>query len=496
MGDYSLAGEGAIWLQRDGPNTEPVYLGCHETGDIQEPKGEVKLYYCPDPNKKNNWIVSDSSQGAPGLISTTISSRLRAVKDVMNSMVCPGAMFVHHVGCGKPNNFNSWDYTYLLRRPRVQQRTLTKLTAMNPDSQDQAMQSWDIQAETMADIYKLLLARVAVTATDSLLDIADCGNERCDGDCGVAQNTGDNLYAASGSLAGSPANMSEVLASADSAGTWTLAGYPFNAGEVVNAIRCFAIDDSTNRILAMRGTTDGANPAEVAVSDDGGHTWTNVDLGTVVAMYGLGPKSLVVIDYYHIWAVTTGGHIYFSNDGGSTWTEQTSGTAQNLYAIHMVNDQYGWIVGANNTILKTSQQGAGGVNIWAAVTGPSLQAAVTAYSVHCFSAYRMWISYADGKLWYTRDGGTTFYQRQIVGVSGGNIPCVTFHDEWLGALVHNNAAGAGVIYITIDGGYSWQALSTPTNAGLNSVIMPTVSLLFAVGNVYGGTSVILRGSVN
>ena len=37
-----LAGEGAIWVQPDGPNTELMYLGCHELGDIEEPLGDVR----------------------------------------------------------------------------------------------------------------------------------------------------------------------------------------------------------------------------------------------------------------------------------------------------------------------------------------------------------------------------------------------------------------------------------------------------------------------
>ncbi len=49
MSEQLLSGEGAIWVQPDGPNTETFYLGCHVLGDIDEPRGDLSLKYCPDP---------------------------------------------------------------------------------------------------------------------------------------------------------------------------------------------------------------------------------------------------------------------------------------------------------------------------------------------------------------------------------------------------------------------------------------------------------------
>ena len=37
---------GALWVQPDGPNTEPKFLGCHELGDLSEAEGGVELIRC------------------------------------------------------------------------------------------------------------------------------------------------------------------------------------------------------------------------------------------------------------------------------------------------------------------------------------------------------------------------------------------------------------------------------------------------------------------
>ena len=35
-----LAGQAGLWVQPDGPNTEPKFLGCHGMGDITIPFGD------------------------------------------------------------------------------------------------------------------------------------------------------------------------------------------------------------------------------------------------------------------------------------------------------------------------------------------------------------------------------------------------------------------------------------------------------------------------
>jgi len=65
----------------------------------------------------------------------------------------------------------------------------------------------------------------------------------------------------------------------------------------------------------------------------------------------------VVLDSYG-WVVGDNGTILKTTNGGDTWVAQTSGTTANLLAVHFVNANRGWVVGDGGVILTTSNGGA------------------------------------------------------------------------------------------------------------------------------------------
>lgn len=494
MNDYILAGEGALWVQPGGPNTDLFYLGCHELGDIDQPKGDVKLLYKPS-EEPNKYEVMGSFQAAPGPVTTSLVTLLKRLRDQIENVKCPAAMYVNHVSCGKKNVFGNWDRLFLMERLWITKRGLSKLTSKDPETQDKAEQKYELSSEDMLDLFQMSVVRQTVSETESLYDISFCNPEQCAGPCGDSKFAGQTGYIGSGVLSGSPVNVANVLETDDGGvdGWPGVPGNPFAAGEIIIAIRCFQLDRDHTRILAVRGTTDAGNPAEVAYSDDDGHTWTQVNVGSTNAQYGFGPQCLMVLDYYHIWLVTNGGYIYFSEDGGATWTAQTSGgvTVQTLYAVHFSDERNGWAVGANNTILKTTDGGT----IWSAVTGPTAQAAVTILSVWVHSSKRVFLGYNDGKLYYTHDGGTTFNRRDgWTGSGTGKVISMDWYDEYVGLMIHENATtGAGELLFTVTGGTVWEALTVPTNVGLNAVKFVSPYKFYAVGDTSGGTGMVLVG---
>ena len=77
-----------------------------------------------------------------------------------------------------------------------------------------------------------------------------------------------------------------------------------------------------------------------------------------------------------------------------------------------------------------------------------------------------------------------------------SIPKIDFVTELHGFMVTNTVAPLGTIYHTVDGGYTWQALTTTTNLGLNSIVGCDPNLAYAVGEVGAdGTAVILKVNV-
>ena len=489
---YTLAGEGAVWMQPNGPNTAPQYLGCFDVGDIDEPLGDLTLVYCTDPSGPNKWKAVGSYQGEPGAIKTSLKTKMRKTAAFLELQKCPYPLYVNHVSCGRMDVFNNWDRSFILEQTWTNARKTSGIASSVPGDQKESELAFDVSAETLLRAFELTAARDAIAETEDITDITSCNSESCGDDCGAAVNAGDSLFVGSKVLAGSAVNTADMWYSTDAGASWTIGlTDPFIAGEVIIAIRCVQKDKNTTRILVARGTTDAGNPAEVRYSDDGGLTWTTANLGSTVGTYCLGPKSLFVLDFYHIWAVTTTGGIYFSSDGGATFTVQGAGiTVQNLWAIVFSDTLHGYAVGAANAIVKTTD---GGVT-WTVVTGPAANAAVIASSLEVISYYKVWVAYANGTLYYTLNGGTTWTQR-LFGATGGVVPYVEFYDEYFGVLINNlTAVTQGSVWYTINGGYDWKQIVCPTNLGLNSLLVISPRLIWASGNLQGGTGVILKVS--
>lgn len=59
------------------------------------------------------------------------------------------------------------------------------------------------------------------------------------------------------------------------------------------------------------------------------------------------------------------GKAFKSTDGGNTWGELITGLSSSLslYGIYFINDQVGWVVGANGTVIKTTNGGGSTVSV-------------------------------------------------------------------------------------------------------------------------------------
>ena len=252
---------------------------------------------------------------------------------------------------------------------------------------------------------------------------------------------------------------------------------------------CFPIGAGVSRTIVGRGTTDGANPAEIAYSDDDGATWTPVDVGVVDGQFFTGPDSIFALDMYNIWAVTTGGYIYYSDDSGVTWTAQESGVitgAGNFNCVHFADRDYGFAGGDGDVIASTTD---GGVN-WGAVAATTLGGDID--TIRCLNQYRAWVGTDDGQIFYTTDAGAVWFERAFTGSGAGAVPSLDFYNMYVGALIHNSAGGVGSIHFTIDGGYSWRTVTVPTNSGLNSIFICEPYLMYAVGERQGHNAMILK----
>lgn len=474
-----LAGQSSLWVQPGGPNTEPKYLGCHGVGDLTEPFGDVTMLYCPDPSKVGAFVVKNSFSGEPGAITTSIETDLRKTADYLEDVGrCPIPIYIHKVSCGRRDVFTNFDRTFVLRQARITSRALGNLAARNSGAEGETTQTFEISAQFLTRIFNLEAARISLTETESLTGIAICGEDRCAGDCGVEQSVGDAIYVASKALVGSAANTADVLVSLNGGAFANTAADPFGGGEDVQGIVCFKVGRDTTRVLVARGTTDVAHPAEIAFTDDGGATWTSVNVGSTNGEFVANGHALFALDRYHIWLGTSDGRIYFSSDAGLTWTVQDNAvvSATDIVGISFYDTLRGFAVYTGGEVASCSD----GLS-WSAKTASG---ATTTTDIHAITQYDVWVTGANG-MWFSKDGGTTWTQRNTIPIGA-----VDFLDELFGMAV--GSAASGSIYMTINGGYDWQVLPAIANSGMVDVSVISPSLAYVAGNINSATGFLAK----
>ena len=67
-----------------------------------------------------------------------------------------------------------------------------------------------------------------------------------------------------------------------------------------------------------------------------------------------------------------------------------------------------------------------------------------------------------------------------------------FANQHVGVIVTDTAGPIGSVHYTKDGGFTWEEIPVPTNAGLNSVALCDTNTGFVVGELQGATPMILH----
>jgi len=478
---------GALWIQPDGPNTQVHYLGCHDLGDITASKGAQELIQCLRADG-NGWDVLTTLEKPPELIKFSIDVPLFRTADWLEQVTCPATLYITMRECGRADIFSNYVRAFAMTLSRIVSEKIAGLVMREEDKLSTL--SFELEARPpLVKIWKPSLARLTTAENRGINAITTCGIMQCASGCGPAQGLCEILYKAGDAGDGVGGTVYESL---DSGATWAATGTrPFGATENISALICVETGNGS-RLIAARGTTDGGNPAEIAYSDDGGDTWTNVNVGSVNGAYVPWHAALFAVDWQHVWVVTTDGYVYFSDDAGATWTTLASGFTEDLWAIH-VNGDYGLAGGVNNALASSSDAGAS----WALISGPASQAGDTITQVQVIDANNWWLTYDDGRLYYTDDGGVTWTERTLVGVTPNFISDLKFGSGICGWMIVTNTTyleAASSVLRTIDGGNTWELIADIDNSGLNSLVVCDCNTAYIVGELYDSTSMVVRAS--
>ena len=124
-------------------------------------------------------------------------------------------------------------------------------------------------------------------------------------------------------------------------------------------------------------------------------------------------RDVFFIDNQTGWAVGTNGTIIHTSDGSDTWTPQTSGVTNEVKAVHFINNTTGWASGGPipTFLLKTTDGGAN----WTALTPPStFGSGQDVFFVDENTGYAI-----SDSIYRSIDGGTTWFGESYgFGITG------------------------------------------------------------------------------
>ncbi|MFQ5933404.1 MAG: YCF48-related protein, partial [Dehalococcoidia bacterium] len=158
------------------------------------------------------------------------------------------------------------------------------------------------------------------------------------------------------------------------------------------------------------------------------------------------------------WAVGENGTVIYTSDGGVTWSLQSTGTTHRLSAGAFVDADNGWVVGSKGTIIHTQDAGV----VWLPqISGTSQLLTDVAFA----DAKNGWAVGEGGAILHTFDGGFTWVPQ--VSNTERKLTGVAFADALNGLIVGDK----GTVLRTDDGGATWAKQESGTSKALTSLAL-------------------------
>lgn len=490
MSDKALTSRnGALWIQPNGPSPlNPVYLlGCHDLGDLTIPEGDISPLRCFKTDG-SGWNVIGETTAPPDMPSTSIDTLLFRQRDWLEKMgPCAFSLYALARDCGDASVFSNYVRGEILTNARLTEKTYANLAKREEDVEmtlSVPIKGWEVL--DVDDLHADLVAHASIVDQN---DVIANPEQRCQGDCGDTLTVGQDVYTVTD---GAGAAKPEVYLSTNEGVTFTAgATDPYAVADNVMAITRFIVGKSTVRLVIGLDAPAGAQ-GSINYSDDGFATAaTTVNIGGAAAGHGVTyGGGLFALDQFHIWLASAAGYIYKSIDGAVTWTavESAGVTAGDYTQVHFCNTVDGVAVAAAG-IVATSHDGG---DSWQAAT---VIGAGAAGNLTCqrFDQNRILVGDDAGKLWYSDDDGVTWTQiTNFVGSGAGDVRDLHIVNDHVIWMITDSAAPVGTVHHTINGGYNWTAVDTPTNVGLNAIWAANEHLAYVVGNDNAGVSVTIK----
>jgi len=474
------------FTQRGGPGVTNAlrYAGMDEqyleVGDIDDPvRGGIKPINVNDPFTRGLFRRIGTMIEAPNIPANkvTFKQRINGPPWYAFALDCAINIYESEGQCGDPSDpKNGWTSMLILSNGYATDRTHKGRTPF--DGSDAA--TTEISFEWMGGVYPvggIVLGEFAATdVTTEVIDIVYYNTSSC-GDCGPTNDGTKWLYALQQTAGGSSAVNGKVLYSTNYGVTWTASAITgLGVGVLVTAIAVVG-----NYLVVVAKSENAYYYAPINTLTGAPGAWTKITTGFVAAKT---PNDIYVQSPNRTYFVGDGGYVYVSTDitAGVSFLSAGGTTTQNLLRI-TGNGRTLLAVGANNTIIKSTNQGQG----WAATT-TSVTGTLQAVSVQ--NDYDWMVGTSTGGVSYTEDAGETWTALTLPGAALIAVHDIVFATAEVGYIAATRAGPTAVVFRTTFGGQQWSEApasalpSAPTYGRPNRLAVPGVpNLGITAGNL-------------
>jgi hypothetical protein len=452
-------------------------------GGVTQSFGDREAIYCQDPYRIGRFKVIGFTESPAEPVETTLDARFpieaRSILVQAARAQAPVDVHVHMWAVGaNPTIFNTWRKKIIFEGARLSSLDIDELGSHDEDTV--VNHTVDLTAD---DWYELLppvfTERGSAVTTAPIVGTSLFYNGKHE----LPPRERVLALAVTSVLSGSPVGNPDLLYSLDQGTTWyasdidtissSSTSSPLAGVTVIGDYVAVASSNSVNyglHFVRWDGLTSVSAPS-----------WSHVQTGFVATKL---PKAIFSLGSIGFIAAT-GGYVYKVTDVPSGATVMTAGSAttQDLLCVSALDENVVVVGGAANTVLICTD----GEN-FSAVTGPAVGADITA--VAALSATTFIVGTSTGRLFYTTNGGVSWTEKGFAGAGAANseVTSLTFPTRMVGYMAYNSATAAS-LFMSTDGGFSWDAVPS---AGVLSYTTGYLSL----ASLRDDPNIVLAGGPN
>lgn len=497
-----------LWFQPDGAGTAFVPFGIGDkaagmSGKSVPGAGRSPVY---GRNEFGQPTVIKINREAPGdLPNATITIYERAQMDILLKALqrgCPINIQTRIAKCGSLNNPGNWDIIDHWANGEVTNYSPGDAPVLDYNGEGIQVEG-SVSFTHYIRLVQTALSSLTTTEAQDILSVTGIPDEDCNS-CGNGYPGADNImYFGAASSGSADANL---LYSRNGGGSiQTVSAQPFATpgnNEDVSFVAVRPVSQSQLRIVVATNTPVATSDAQYAFADvtygaEGTTVWTNQTIAGTANNDVVTAMGWMLFDRLYFAAA---GDIYVSTNQGQTdpGTAIYTGSVQINGFAKSPDESEVWAFGNSNLILRELE----GNNVFEVRTGPSgggtfhslvVAGDGTIYAGNGTSFY-VSIDKANGVGNWTElyDFGSNKAVKKIQVIGG--FRALGGDSQLLRAVVDDTTGGTGAVYLSPDGGATWQLVPTLTNTGYNDAYFSQVddNKAVIVGDTSGGVGVIHR----